>query len=119
RYQEALDQLQTASTYAPGRKELLYGFGDVYSKLGRNADAVAAFNQLIARDPRYAIAALNELIGREPRHPLAHTSLGLAYEATGNKEQARSSFEKAVDVAANEKYTDVAREHLAKLQEKS
>jgi protein O-mannosyl-transferase len=104
RYQEALDQLQTAGTYAPGHPVLLYGLGDVYSKLGRNSDAIAAFNQLI---------------GREPRHPLAHTSLGLAYEAAGNTEQARASFQKAVEVAPKEKYTDVAREHLAKLQEKS
>jgi Flp pilus assembly protein TadD len=41
--------------------------------------------------------------------------LGMCYEGLGNKEQAKANFQKAIEVAPQEPYTDKAREHLAKL----
>jgi len=46
-----------------------------------------------------------------------YTGLGLSYEAAGDKEQARSNFRGAIEVAPQERWTNTAREHLAKLQE--
>lgn len=100
RYKDALEQLQMAKQYAPGHPVLLYALGDVYMKTNRYQEAIDSFNQL---------ARL------EPQHRLVYTSLGLCYEALGNKEQARFHFQKAVEVAPKETYTNVAREHLAKL----
>lgn len=101
RYDEALQQLQTAQTYAPDHPIMLYALGDVYLQLNRYQEAVSAFARLEQR---------------EPRNLRVHTGLGLCYEAMGNKDQAIRSFQRAIEVAPQEQYTNVAREHLAKLQ---
>jgi tetratricopeptide (TPR) repeat protein len=100
RNDEALSQLQTAQRYAPDHPVLLYALGDVLLKLKRYNEAIAQFNQLISRD------AQNKLV---------YTGLGLCYEGLGNKSEARTQFEKAIQVAPQEPYTNTAREHLAKL----
>jgi tetratricopeptide (TPR) repeat protein len=100
RYDEALAQLQTAQSYAPDHPICLYAVGDVLMKLKRYDDAIAQFTALVRR---------------EPQHKLVYTSLGLCYESLGRNADAKSSFEKAIDVAPLEQYTNIAREHLAKL----
>jgi len=62
-----------------------------------------------------AVNYLNRLVAREPRHRVAHTSLGLCYEKLGQIDQARSHFQKAIEVAPQDPYTNIARERLAKL----
>ncbi|MBI3951857.1 MAG: tetratricopeptide repeat protein [Acidobacteria bacterium] len=100
RYTEALEQLQIVKRYAPGHPVLLYALGDVYLKTNRYQEA---------------IEPLSQLARLEPQHRLVYTSLGLCYEALGNREQARAHFQKAIEVAPQDPYTNVAREHLAKL----
>ncbi|MBI3654302.1 MAG: tetratricopeptide repeat protein [Acidobacteria bacterium] len=97
---EALNNLLTAQTYAPDHPVMLYALGDVYLRMSKYQDA---------------INALTKLIQREPRHRLAYTMLGIGFEGLGNKEQARANFQKAIEVAPQEPYTNTAREHLAKL----
>jgi tetratricopeptide (TPR) repeat protein len=100
RFQEAVDQLLTAQRYAPEHLVMLYALGDVYYKMGRYDEAIAMFNQLTRR---------------EAQHRLAYTALGLCYEMKGDKEQARSNFQRAIEVAPTDPYTAIARDHLAKL----
>ncbi|MCI0490579.1 MAG: tetratricopeptide repeat protein [Blastocatellia bacterium] len=100
RYNEAVDHLKIAQRYAPDHHILLYALGDVYLKMNRYEEAITAFDQLARRDPR---------------HNLVHTGLGLCYERLGNKEQAKIHFQKAIEVAPQNSYTDVARQRLAQL----
>jgi Flp pilus assembly protein TadD len=79
---------------------MLYALGYVYYKQGRYDEAIALFNQLTRR---------------EAQHRLAYTALGLCYEMKGDKAQARTNYQRAIEVAPNEPYTNTAREHLAKL----
>jgi protein O-mannosyl-transferase len=97
---EALNNLLTAQTHAPDHSVMLYALGDVNMRLNRHQDG---------------INALSRLIQKEPQHRLAYTMLGLCYEGLGNKEQARANFQKAIEIAPQETYTNTAREHLAKL----
>jgi tetratricopeptide (TPR) repeat protein len=97
---EALNNLLTAQTYAPDHSVMLYALGDVYMRMNKYQDA---------------IKTLMRLIQREPQHRLAYTMLGLCTEALGDKNQARTYFQKAIEVAPQEAYTNTAREHLQKL----
>ena len=100
RFDEAIDHLLKAQRNAPDNPVMLYALGDAYRQAGRYSEALAAFGQLQAR---------------QPQHPLVYTSLGLCYEASGNKALAKTNYEKAIGIAPAEQWTNVAREHLAKL----
>lgn len=100
RLNEALSQLQTAQSYAPDHPILLYALGDVFMKLKQYENAIAQFKQLIARDPQ---------------NNLVYTGLGLCYEGLGKKDEAKIQFQRAIEVAPEEQYTNIAREHLARL----
>lgn len=100
RYKEAIEQLQIAQKYAPGHSVLLYALGDAYMKSGQ---------------PKEAVNPLSQLARNEPQHRLVHTTLGLCFEALGNTSQARSEFQRAIETAPEDPYTNTAREHLAKL----
>jgi Flp pilus assembly protein TadD len=101
RLDEALTQLQSAQLYAPDHPVLLYALGDVLMKLKRYEAAIAQFKQLLKR---------------EPENKLVYTSLGLCYEGMGVNVEAKIHFQKAIDIAPQEQYTNTAREHLARLQ---
>lgn len=101
RHNEALEHLRIAQTYAPDHPVLLYALGDVKMKMQRYDEAIATFSQLAA-------------LGLHQN--LVHTSLGLCYEGVGRKEEARAQFQKAIELAPQDPYTNTAREHLAKLQ---
>ena len=101
RYDEALTHLRTAQRYASDHPILIYAVGDVYLKTQRYEEAVAAFNQVNARNLH---------------QNMVHTRLGLCYEGLGRKAEAMTEFQKAIQVAPNDPSTDAAREHLAKLR---
>jgi tetratricopeptide (TPR) repeat protein len=100
RINEALEQLEIARRSAPGHPVMLYTLGDVLMKALRYQEAITALKQLIVQ---------------EPSHRFAHTKIGLCYEQVGQLQEARLSFQKAVEVAPQEPFTKTAREHLAKL----
>ena len=101
RFEEALNHLQIAKRYAPDHPVLLYALGDVYMKTKRYEEAIAAFGPLALRNLHQNVV---------------HTSLGLCYESIGKREEAKSQFQKAIEVAPQDAYTNTAREHLARLQ---
>src|SRR6266404_249050 len=101
RYTEALEHLRIAQRYAPDHTVLLFALGDANMKSQRYDEAIAAFSQL----------AVKNLY-----HNLIHTNLGLCYENLGKKDEAKAQFQKAIELAPQDTYTNIAREHLAKLQ---
>lgn len=101
RYDEALEQLTVAQRYAPNHPVLRYALGDAKMKTQHYEEAIVVFSELALRNQH---------------QNLVHTSLGLCYENIGKKEEAKASFQKAIDLAPQDPYTKTAREHLAKLQ---
>jgi protein O-mannosyl-transferase len=101
RYAEALNHLRTAQRYAPDHPVLLYALGDASMKSQRYEEAITTFRQVDSRNLH---------------QNLVHTSLGLCYESLGRKEEAKTEFQKAIEIAPADPYTNTAREHLAKLQ---
>jgi protein O-mannosyl-transferase len=101
RFNEALDHLHIAQRYAPDHPVLKYALADVNMRTQHYNEAIAAFSELAVRN-------------LYQNH--VHTSLGLCYENIGKKEEAKAQYQKAIEVAPQDPYTDTAREHLAKLQ---
>jgi Tfp pilus assembly protein PilF len=102
RYEEALDQLRTAQELAPNHPVMLYAMGNVYMRTGRYKEAIESYGRLVQR---------------KPDHRMAYTNLGLCYESIGDKDQAVANFKKAIKVAPDEDWTNVARKHLATLED--
>lgn len=100
RYKEAEDNLLYVQKFEPQHPVLLFALGDLYMRTNRYREAIAPFFSLVQRDGT---------------HRLAHTALGICYEATGDVATARASFQRAIHVVPGEPYTNVAREHLARL----
>jgi len=101
RYTEALEHLRIAQRYAPDHSVLLFALGDANMKSQRYDEAVAAFSQLAPRNLYQNVI---------------HTNLGLCYENLGKKDDAKAQFQKAIELAPQDTYTNTARQHLAKLQ---
>ncbi len=101
RYIEALEHLRIAQRYAPDHSVLLFALGDANMKSQRYDEAIAAFSNLAVRNLY---------------QNLIHTNLGLCYENLGKKDEAKAQFQKAIELAPHDNYTNTAREHLAKLQ---
>ncbi|HEY3947559.1 tetratricopeptide repeat protein [Phenylobacterium sp.] len=59
RYGEALETFRAASALAPGNPVLLFNIAGALRLLGRYAEANAAYDRVIALDPRFAIAQHN------------------------------------------------------------
>lgn len=101
RFAEALDHLHIAQRYSPDHPVMLYALGDANLKSQHYGEAIAAFSRLDAGNLH---------------QNLVHTSLGLCHEALGKKDEAKAQFQKAIEIAPQDPYTNTAREHLAKLQ---
>jgi tetratricopeptide (TPR) repeat protein len=101
RYTEALEHLRIAQRYAPDHSVLLFALGDANMKSQRYDEAIAAFSKLAVRNLY---------------QNLIHTNLGLCFESLGKKDEAKAQFQKAIEFAPQDSYTNTAREHLARLQ---
>lgn len=98
--QEAETELEPAKRSVPTHPVLLYTLGEIYRKSSRLNEAVAAFTQLI---------------NAQPQHQLGQLGLALSYEQRGETAQAKPHFQRAAELAPQEKAAQTAREHLAKL----
>lgn len=106
-------------------------YGNFLQRKGRIMDAVANYQRALALEPRNAdvlnnlgsalykakrydeaIASLKDCIKMDVNHQIAYTTLGLAYEELGNLEEAKKVYAKAVEVAPNLAYTELAKERL-------
>lgn len=98
--QEAEAELEPAKRRVPTHPVLLYTLGEIYRKSSRLNEAVAAFTQLVTA---------------QPKHQLGQLGLALSYELRGEAAPAKTHFQRAVEIAPQEKAAQTAREHLAKL----
>jgi Tfp pilus assembly protein PilF len=62
-----------------------YGLGNTFLELGRNQEAAPLLEKAVQMDPKYTVAYL---------------ALGKVYEALKNVDQARQTYEKGIEVAA-------------------
>jgi Tfp pilus assembly protein PilF len=79
-----LDQLLALLATDPDDAFLRYGVGMEYLQAGRHADAIAAFDDLLARDAAYAPA---------------YFMRGRAYEQSGDLVRARASYQQGITTA--------------------
>lgn len=94
---EAVPVYRQARDRFPDDPVVLNNLGAAYFKLNDDDNA-----------ERY----LQQAVVAEPNHARAHTTLGLLMERAGSRDEAREFFQKALDRAPDEPYTQVARMRL-------
>jgi predicted Zn-dependent protease len=102
RYDEAVLAFTKAIEVYENFSDAHANLGEAYYKLNKYSEAIESLGMAIA---------LNE------GHPRAYTTLGLTYEAMGDTTKAIAAYEKAVEVAPEEDYTNTARQRLAQVKE--
>ena len=100
-YGEAVTSLKEAVQIYENFDDAHANLGEAYYRMKQYKDAMEPLGMAIA---------LNE------KHTRAHTTLGLVYEATGDMEKAVAEYEKAIEVAPDESYTNTSRQRLDKIR---
>ncbi|HKP02400.1 MAG TPA: tetratricopeptide repeat protein [Chthoniobacterales bacterium] len=100
RFDDAYKQIDAVRSLAPQNTEIVFSLAGAY---------------LQSQKCDLAVETLNQLTQANPNQPRAFVMLGLAYECLGQPENARSSFQRAVDVAPQDPIIAVARRHLEQL----
>ncbi|MFZ1218642.1 MAG: tetratricopeptide repeat protein [Chthoniobacterales bacterium] len=100
RFDDAYKQIDAVRSLAPQNTEILYSLAGAY---------------LQSRQCDNAVETLSQLSQAQPNQPRAHVMLGLSYECLGQLESARSSFQRAIEVAPQDPIGAVARRHLEQL----
>jgi predicted Zn-dependent protease len=132
----AVDEYKTAVKIDPDYIFAYNSMGMTYINMGQYNDAVSALKKAVQVHENFgdahanlgeayyklkqypeATKSLEMAIALNENHPRAHTTLGLTYEATGNTEKAIEEYEKAVKVAPDNSYTNIARQRLAEIRE--
>lgn len=98
-YQKAIQILEKKLSQAPSQDVLWYDLGNIY---------FLGLNQL-EKAERYFQKSLK----MNPSSVLVYPSLGYLYEKRGLQEQALHYYQKAIEVAPIEGWTDFARSHIA------
>jgi tetratricopeptide (TPR) repeat protein len=99
RYEEAAAEFQSASTRRPASDVALYAtyeLGNAYLDLGKYAEASAAYEKTLKILTGEWAKSNPSLSARYLPYP--HYSMGLAHIGSGQKEQAVSDFEKAIEL---------------------
>ncbi len=111
------------------------GVGFAYFQKGEFLDAVIAYKEALARNPRFAqahfrlgeayyalekthlaIDAFRQALSQAPNFSLAHYKLGLSYMKERQTEKARASFEKVVDLDPDSEWAGLSRDYLQLLK---
>ncbi|MFA5927805.1 MAG: tetratricopeptide repeat protein [Candidatus Margulisiibacteriota bacterium] len=99
KYQSAVDNLKLAIKYNAKYTDAYYNLGCIFYNNTKNIDKALEYFLKVA-----------EL---EPTHPLVYTNLGLCLEQNGEYKQAIQNYKQAIATAPDEKWTGVAKQHLA------
>jgi len=102
KYKEAKNLLKKVTKEEASNAEAWVLLGDCYTRLGKNKDAIRAYQRGLAIDPEHAdaifrlgvnytllgnhsnaIEAYKEVIRIQPRHAEAHFRLGISYDSIG------------------------------------
>ncbi len=138
-FDEAIEEYRKALTVEPTNARVYLGMGKIYyNEKQLYHEAVAAYQQAIALDPKLldahlslgelyeekglyeeAVARYSHVLSLEPKHPGATYGLALAYEKVDAKkaiEQWERYIELATNLPSEKDWVDIARKHLGKLQ---
>ena len=77
------------------------GLGDVTQTEGYNRFAIRAAQAQLWNE---AVFRWKQVISIDPEDSKAHNNLGVAYEALGDMEEAIASYQRAAELAPNNKY---------------
>ena len=134
-YAQAINEYKTAIGIDLGYIPPLNDLGLAYMKQNQYDDAESAFKKAVSSYENFddawsnlgevlyykkqypnAITALEVATSLNPKHPRAFTTLGLSYEANGDTQKAIGAYEQAIQIAPNDSYTNMARQHLSSLK---
>jgi protein O-mannosyl-transferase len=101
RMEDALEQVRIARRIDPENNEILLTEGGIY--LRSNECSLAA-------------STLSKLVSRVPDHPRGFLLLGMAHECLKNNQEAIGAYERAIAIAPNEQFAEVARRNIEKLK---
>lgn len=90
RLKDAINQLESAVQYVNDQPRLYMGIGGCYLSLSLYEEAEEAFSQVIQL---------------QPNHFTAHKMLGEIYYLTNNMDDARTHWEKALEIKPDDEYT--------------
>jgi len=118
--------------YAPDSFKLYHNLGKSYMEIGKNREAVKAFQKAIEINSKHAntysslgsaynaigekeeaVSAYLKAIELNPRHADAYYNMGNAYAGSGNIEKAISAYEKAIEIAPKHRHSTAYYNNLA------
>jgi protein O-mannosyl-transferase len=100
RFDQAFAQIEAVRSLAPQNSEILFSLAGAY---------------LQSQKCDLAVETLDQLALAQPGNPRVHVMLGISFECLGRMYDAKTSFQKAVDVAPQDPIVEVARRHLEQL----
>jgi Tfp pilus assembly protein PilF len=100
RFDQAFSQIETVRKLAPQNSEILFSLAGAY---------------LQSQKCDLAVETLNQLSVAQPRQPRVFVMLGISFECLGQTEKAKTSFQRAIDLAPQDPVVEVARRHLEQL----
>ncbi|WP_324726023.1 tetratricopeptide repeat protein [Actomonas aquatica] len=121
RMEEALQHYAEALKRQPDSAEILGNLGNAYGRLGRLAESLALYEEALRLDPSLGWLHQNfalglsrlpneatrareharEAVRLEPRNPAAHNTLALVYAQQNALEEARASWQRALQLDPN------------------
>lgn len=119
RFEEALKSFKSVLALRPDADDY-YNNGIAFEKLGRFKDAVEAYDQAIAANPRFAeayanrgnslkelgqledaLASINKAVAIDPGSTTAYYNRGIVLRALGSLQEARLSYERSIALDPN------------------
>lgn len=100
RFDEAFAQIETVRSLAPENSEILFSLAGAY---------------LQSQKCDQAVDTLNQLSRAQPNQPRVYVMLGMSFECLSQTENAKTSFQRAIDVAPRDPLAEIARRHLEQL----
>ncbi len=130
----ALEHFEAALELAPELEDARVKLGNVAARAGRLDDAVAAYSEVLERNPRsapallkraaarmsqgqegLAIADLERLLELEPEHEEARLRLARAFEEAGDPDRAREQYQAALELDLSVGEKALTQYHLGEL----
>jgi tetratricopeptide (TPR) repeat protein len=129
---KALQEIDRAKQLAPKSPQVHFAYGRAYTKMHRNADAIASYRRTIELDPDFWQAhselgvqladegntdesrkEFEQVIRLKPDFAMGHLNLGFALMKQGHLDEAKAQFEQTLRLDSGNK---PARDRLAQLE---
>jgi tetratricopeptide (TPR) repeat protein len=128
---DAQASYQAALTLAPGDPAIIHNLGVIAAAQGKQQDAIALFEDVIGRQPRYvsahynralallalgqakaSIEGLSRTCALQPEHYGAHRALGFLWLSEGDRGRALDHFARTYELRRGEDRSDLAAKSL-------